>query len=186
MADKKEDTKAVEQEPKVSAEQSTEEQQAAVQDAQAAQGKEVIVDNDTGSDLNATDAAHAGTAQDVQEEARELVQQDEDATGQVISEDEAAPKLVTPDDFYRAGYDSIALHAGGIAYVSPFGLELLRSTGGADTEKLVGGSKTDEKSASAKSSIEPAEKLKEGATVKEVVAAHNALVDKFNQLLSGK
>lgn len=168
---------------KVSAEETTEEQQAAVQDAQEAQGKEVIVDNDTGSDLNATDAAHAGTAEDVQEEARDLVNQDEDAQGEVISEDEVAPKLVTPDDFYRAGYDSIALHAGGIAYVSPFGLELLRSTGGSDTQKLVGdgsGSKA------AKSSIEPVELLKSGATVKEVTEAFNGLAEKFNQLLSGK
>ncbi|AEJ81609.1 gp090 [Erwinia phage vB_EamP-S6] len=172
---------------KVSAEQSTEEQQAAVKDAQEAQGKEVIVENDTGSDLNATDAAHAGTAEDVQEKAREIVQQDEDAEGQVISEDEVAPKLVTPDDFYRAGFDSIALHAGGIAYVSPFGLELLRSGSGSEAGKLIDktSGETDGK-ASAKSSIEPVELLKSGATVKEVTEAFNGLAEKFNQLLSGK
>lgn len=150
------------------------EQQAAAQDEQ---NKDVILDNDTGKAINATDAAHAESTEAVQDDARELVEQEEDDAPKVEQE---APKPVTPQDFHDAGYDSVALDAGGIAYVSPWGLELLRAGSAKEAGLATSDSKSEEK---AKPTVEPAPKLKAGATTKEIAEAYNELAERFNQLI---
>lgn len=151
------------------------------QEAQDEQNKDVIVDNDTGKAINATDAAHAEETEVVQEEARELGVQEEQAETPAPKVEGEAPKPVTPDEFYNAGYDSIALHAGGIAYVSPWGLEMLRAIS-AEEAGLSGGSENKERSVDVKD-IKPATKLKADADQAAVVKAYNDLADKFNSLL---
>lgn len=122
----------------------------------------VILENDTGNATNATDAAHAEETEVVNADAQKEVQQD---------------KLpVTPQDYHAAGYDSFALDAGGLAYVSPWGLSLLKA-GSAEEAGL--GANTQ----SQKVDVKPATKLKADADLPAVIKAYNDLADKFNKLL---
>lgn len=122
----------------------------------------LILENDTGSATNATDAGHAEDAEVVNADAQNEVQQ------------EKLP--VTPQDYHKAGYDSFALDAGGLAYVSPWGLSLLKAGSAEEAGLSTGGQ-------SQKVDVKPVTKLKADADQAAVIKAFNDLADKFNKLV---